>query len=163
MIVYVVGLPGSGKTYYANKLAQTFGFKYMHIESLFKDVYKKSSEEILSSPEAKNFWVYENGILLGLTTLTRTTKANMIVEVFPDTPCRDKILEFMQANSKIIYIDSSPENIYENLVIANGKKGWKNYPIYKDCTNKKELISRIEELDASHREWYEKADMTIYN
>jgi predicted kinase len=98
MIIIVFGLPGSGKSYFANPLAEMMNAEYINSDQVRKEVICQKSYS-----EEEKLSVYEE--MLARMTKAATRNKNVVLDAtFYKHDIRKKFIEGINQNEKVLFI-----------------------------------------------------------
>lgn len=113
MIVIVFGLPGSGKSYFASRLAKVINAEYINSDRVRKEMFQK---RVYSDEEKKA--VYDK--MLDQMKESVKRKKNLVLDgTFHKKAIRKIFVEEMKGKSEIIFIEIQAD---ENIVMERLKK-----------------------------------------
>ncbi len=126
MIIIVFGLPGSGKSYFAEKLAEMMGANYVNSDRLRKELFQ---EREYSAQEKKI--VYEH--MLEEMMLAVVQKKNSIIDAtFYRKKTRKLFTDKIQEREKIIFIEvQADEEIIKERVSRKREYSDADFEVYK--------------------------------
>lgn len=139
MIVIVFGLPGSGKSYFASRLAKTINAEYVNSDRLRKEMFK---ERVYSEHEKK--MVY-NQMLEQMKDAVQKNNNLVLDATFHRRDARQMFLDEMEGKGGIVFIEiKADENIIKERVKKERPYSEADFEVYK-------LISQHNEpLDEPH-------------
>lgn len=111
MVIMVMGLPGSGKSYFASKLAQKIGADYSNSDQIRKDIF--SERTYSNSEKAKVYEILFKKMLIAI----EQEKDIVLDATFSKNELRDKFLKHCKGNVAVIEIWTDEKNIRERLKI----------------------------------------------
>ena len=143
--IYLVGMMGSGKSVTGKRLAIKLGYGFVDLDELAQHKSGKSINEIFETAGEKVFRDLESQILKD------TAASEMkVVATGGGTVLRYANVELMKVTGKIIYLETSPEMIWQRIgdkkdrpLLKGGKPKEKlleiyayRKPVYEGCSNK---------------------------
>ncbi len=143
---FLVGLMGSGKTYWSKKLAKQYNLTAYDLDSVITENEHCSVSEIFSSKGEGFFRDLEKEALLSFGN-----KQNFILSCGGGTPCFHNNMEWMNKNGITIWIDESLDIIAERLIHSKNVR-----PLIKDKSDE-QLASYLKTLLAERTPFYNKA------
>ncbi len=144
----------SGKSTIGPILANVLGWEYYDIDKEIEkseelkivDIFEKRGEEYFRTVESK-------------TLKDLSEKNNVVVSLGGGTMAREENLSLMKRTGKIVFLDTSPEEVYNRL------KHKTDRPLIKDLVlsngTKEEFIERINKLLSERAPYYSQADIQI--
>ncbi|MEO8085175.1 MAG: shikimate kinase [Bacteroidota bacterium] len=150
MKIFLIGFPGSGKTYLAEKSAELLKYPLKDTDRMIEledgetihEIFKKQGEALFREKEAEV-----------LRTLSKNRQA--IIATGGGLPCVKGNMEWMNENGFTIYLEASAAFLFHRLL-----KEKKTRPLISHLTDI-ELMIYITETLAGRRSYYEKANLTI--
>ena len=103
MRVYLIGLPGSGKTRIGKKLAQKLNQEFLDLDQEITKVYGKTPTEIINEEGEENFRLLESKIL------KETIDFDGVISTGGGVVTVSENKHFM--SGVVVYLEISPENI----------------------------------------------------
>ena len=153
MKIYLIGLPGVGKSYWGKKIAKSQNLKFIDLDNSIEDKEQRTINKIFESKGEDYFRRIEKDVLY----LESITEEDVLISCGGGTPCFHNNIDFMKEKGTVIYLKSTPKNISSNLKID--QKELSNRPLFKNDPNS--VQKRTEELLQKRRKYYEKADQII--
>lgn len=147
MKVFLIGLPGSGKSYWARQLSTHYQLPLIDLDAeivkntglSINDIFMNHGEEWFRQKEAEL-----------LRTCSQQNKS-FIFSTGGGVPCYHNNMEFINENGISIFINRSPESIGQRLL----SKGFDKRPLLRD--KKDTLIYELKAKLAEREEFYQKA------
>ena len=152
-LVFLIGMPGTGKTYWAEHLSEAFGFQMLDIDDEIEeeedmsitDIFDKRGEEWFREKEKQIL----NDIIRDNKEGSADENAKVIIACGGGTPCFFDNMQRMREAGTVIYLRSKPETIIERILHEVEKR-----PLLAEQT---ELIEYAQELLDTRKETYEQA------
>jgi len=148
MNIFLIGMPGSGKTTVSKLLAIQLGFQTYDTDELIEAEQKKSIYEIFASEGEEYFRCLENDLLYHWPYF------ESVVATGGGMPCFYDNLDLMHYKGKTVYLEASTETIINRL--------------RDDCTrplligkNDIQLIEWVEETLQKRKPYYEQNTLTV--
>lgn len=143
--IYLVGLPGTGKTYWALKIAEFFNLQLIDTDKEIERETQKNINEIFENLGEKYFRKLEEKKIHEISKLD-----NYIVSTGGGLPTFNDNMKIMLMTGLVIYIKSPIEKIAER--ISNNR----NRPAFYQL-NREEIISKLSTLAIERRATYEQS------
>jgi len=150
MIVYLVGMPGSGKTTIGKKLARQLKFSFVDLDKLIEEEIGKSITFLFEHYGENAFRKIERKMLLKNKNLTNT-----IISCGGGTPAFYKNMEFMCKNGITVYLNA-PTNILISR-ITQAKKARPMLAAY----DKSQLNEVLEKILHNRISYYQMALLSV--
>lgn len=100
MKIFLIGLMGSGKSYWANKIGKTLGIPAFDLDETIEKAEGKKIAEIFAEKGESYFRLKENETLKSFAV-----KDNFILATGGGAPCFHDNIDWMNANGITIWID----------------------------------------------------------
>ncbi len=149
-IIFLIGMPGVGKSYWAHKCAQYYGLQHLDTDDLIQKLEQKSVSDIFKVYGETYFRKKETEIL---ENIVYSTTANTIVSCGGGTPCFNNNLEFLNQKGFTVYLKSGIDFLVMNLLKDTNQR-----PMFLD---KEKLPFDIEKLLSARSQYYEQAKYTL--
>ena len=153
MIYFIIGLPGSGKTYWTQALGKKLSYKIIDLDEEIELQTGSTIAELFKINEL-HFREKEKEILQLIIQESETQAQTTIIATGGGTPCYFDNLELMKKSGKVIFLKSSLNNIIENIQAENSKR-----PLFS--SNKTELLQQLLDLEVSRNPYYLQADVIL--
>jgi shikimate kinase len=115
MNIYLIGLPGSGKTTLGKELAQKLNYKFIDTDSEIVKQYNESIDSIFESKGEDYFRKAEQSVLH-----LCSKNENQLISTGGGLPCFFDNLEFINKNGISIYIDVPIDTLVVRTTNTNG-------------------------------------------
>lgn len=152
MKVFLIGLPGSGKSYWAKKIASLNQLNLIDLDAEIEEVAGKPIAGIFQYDSEEGFRKLEHQVLKNQCT----QQENFIMACGGGTPCFHGNLSLMQAHGLVIYLKGQTHTIVSNL---KKQSEIEKRPLFQ--RSETSLSSTITSLINSRKAYYEKADHII--
>ena len=136
MIVIVFGLPGSGKSYFASRLAKVINAGYVNSDKIRKDIFK---ERVYSDQEKRT--VYNK--MLEQMKESVTKKKNFVLDAtFHKKEIREMFVEEMKSKGEFFFIEiKADENIIRQRLKKNRPYSEADFEVYKLINRQNEPLN----------------------
>lgn len=124
MKIFLIGMMGSGKTYWAEKLKSLFELPAYDLDHLLESQEGKTISDIFAQHGEENFRKSEAKMLR-----TFKEKNRFILSCGGGTPCYNNNMDWMNENGITIWLNEPVEILAERLIVEN-----KNRPLIKDLS-----------------------------
>jgi shikimate kinase len=149
MIIYLVGMMGSGKTFIGKKLAERLNYHFADLDNIIESECGKSIHNIFNAEGESFFRQTEKKILQNLKTL------NTVVSTGGGTACSLDNMDFMKKNGLTIFLNPSLEIIFDRL-----KNDKLQRPLISNL-DEAEIYLKICNLYDLRKKHYQKAHLEI--
>ena len=150
MSIFLVGLPGSGKTTIGKLLAHRLHLPFTDTDEMIVLKYKNSIDSIFSTFGEEKFREMEASLVHDDLHFTG------IISTGGGFPCHHGIMDVIKNLGLVIYIQSPLKMIWQRI------KDDHNRPLLKGKTQK-EIFDSLRELYKKRHECYSQAHFTIKN
>ena len=144
MLVYLIGLPGVGKTTIGKELAQKLTYSFVDLDDEIEKSTGLTVTNIFETRGEDYFREIEQLVLHKTFSLT-----NAIIATGGGTPCFFDNMELLNQNGISIYLEANPKDIVDRISSTEIKKR----PLFKPET--------LKELLEKRKRFYEKASFKI--
>jgi len=149
MLIYLIGLPGSGKSTIGKTLAKKLSYAYNDMDDVICAQEKKTIEEIFADKGENYFRELEYNILHETFELKNT-----IISTGGGVPCFFDNITEMKKHGLTIFINPTTEELANRLVGQGGE----NRPMLKGKTHK-QVLDFIETKYRERAPYYEQAKL----
>ena len=147
--IFIVGMPGSGKSTMAKYLSSETSFKYLDLDEEIELKSKKSVSKIFEIDGEESFRVLEKETLDEIIQ----KEEKFILATGGGTPSYDDNMEKMNENGITIFLNTSSEILIERISRKNKR------PLF-NSTNVREKVSKIFD---ERIKFYKRSKHTIIN
>ena len=116
-LVFLVGLPGVGKTHIGKLIAQELNYKFIDLDREIEQREKNSISKIFQLKGESYFRQVEKKIFTELFSKTKT-----VLALGGGTPCFSDNLKLLKANGYLIWLDDSLEIITKRIESEPNKR-----------------------------------------
>jgi shikimate kinase len=151
MKIFLIGLPGSGKSTLGVQLAQLLTFDFLDTDELIVRTESMTINEIFQQYGEDHFRKIENATLKQLGTLSNT-----VISTGGGLPCFYDNMDLILSMGFSIYLNVAPEVIAERLYSVNDQ----TRPMVKGKSKEEMLAFLIQKYD-ERKGTYQKANLEI--
>jgi shikimate kinase len=148
--IYLVGMPGAGKTTFGKKLANALGYAFIDLDARIEAEVQLTIPEIFESKGETYFRQVEHDCLL-----QTKFKHSAIIATGGGTPCFFNQMEWMNAHGLTIYLEAMPQLLADRIVAGEGRR-----PLF-DGKNPQERLQYIIHLLEARKHCYNQAKLKI--
>lgn len=145
MLIYILGMPASGKTTFGRGLAHALGYRFLDLDEEIVRREKMPVAEIFQRKGEEYFRRKETEALRRTGQLAYT-----VVAVGGGTPCFFDNMDYIREHGFSIFLDTPPEIVEKRL--SEGKR-----PLFKSHPEKEE----VSELYHARSGQYRRADLIL--
>lgn len=111
--IFLVGMPGAGKTYWGKKIASEYGMSFCDLDEWIEAREGKHITEIFETIGESAFRQIEHKHLIGLI---RSSNNNAVIACGGGTPCFHENMRSMKIAGLVIYLESTIDQLLYNLL-----------------------------------------------
>lgn len=152
--IYLAGFMASGKSTIGPILANVLGWDYYDLDKEIENKEARKIVDIFEENGEEYFRSVESTTLRDLSS-----KKDVVISLGGGAMTRENNIEVMKSTGKIVFLDTSPEEVYSRL------KHKTDRPLVKDLVlsngSKEEFIARIVKLLNEREPYYSRADIKI--
>lgn len=150
MIVFLIGMMGSGKSSIGKNLARLLSYKFMDTDLEIENKTQKKVSQIFKEKGEETFRQMEQALLMELNP-----QENLVVATGGGFPCYNNNIKVMNELGLTIYLEAAPAFLASRLKNAKNER-----PLIASYSDD-ELLIYLEELLAQRLEHYHKAKIHI--
>jgi shikimate kinase len=110
--VFLIGMPGAGKTYWGQKVAAAFGLTFCDLDFVIENQTGKTITQLFDTVGDLGFRQAERDCML---SLNNGDINNTIIACGGGTPCFYDNMNVMKAMGKVVYLYATPEVLAPRL------------------------------------------------
>ncbi len=148
--IYLIGMPGSGKSTSGKRFAKALGWSYADLDKLVAIRAGKRIPEIFATAGENTFREYEREALHETLVSTR-----LVVGCGGGTAAWHNNIDWMLANGLVIWLDIPENELLERLLRSRTDR-----PLFPS-RDADDIRQRLHELFEKRRPYYEKAQMRV--
>lgn len=148
--LFLIGMMGSGKSYWAKQIAEATQRKWIDLDTVIEQTAGKTISEIFATKGEADFRLLEQKVLQ-----QTASDNNLIVATGGGAPCFFDNIDWMNAHGVTVFIDEPIEVLVQRL-----QKEKAHRPLVSN-TSDDELHASLTERLASRLQFYQKAQHTI--
>ncbi|MEZ5056042.1 MAG: shikimate kinase [Saprospiraceae bacterium] len=150
MIIFLIGMMGSGKSSIGAQLAKGLEIDFFDLDEVISLHAGSSIAQIFEKEGEKFFRELEKEMLQGFKK-----EEDLVLACGGGTPCFYNNMDWMLANGIVLYLKIPVETLTERL----SQTDVNDRPLLSDST--RELTNRLESLLESRKAYYEKAHFEV--
>lgn len=148
--IFLMGMPGSGKSTWGKWLAQQLGWKFLDLDKQIVSRTQRSISELFSETGEDNFRLLERELLHETFTYRQT-----VISCGGGTPAFFDNMHQMLMHGLTIYLKAEPGLLINRIVFGKTSR-----PLFKGLPEE-EIGTRMEALLKVRSPYYEQAECTI--
>ena len=117
MKTFLVGMPGSGKSYWGQQVAARYSMPYIDLDSAITAVENMSIPQIFEAYEEEGFRERERKCLLDII---ESVDGDAIIACGGGTPCFYDNMQLMKDAGTVIYLEATPDYLQQNMEKDSG-------------------------------------------
>lgn len=117
MRYYLVGYMYAGKSTYGRKLARTLNYDFVDTDRAFEQKYKLTIPMFFAKYGEELFRKLESQLLREVSTAD-----NVVIATGGGTPCYGDNMDFILANGRVIYLETTLEAILSRLAVSKNPR-----------------------------------------
>ncbi len=149
-LIYLVGMPASGKTTFGKKLASKIGYNFVDLDQLIVNKEKQNITNIFANKGEDYFRMIESEILHSTNSLVNT-----VIATGGGAPCFLNNMDFINKNGLSIWLNVSLESLAMRIMQGESER-----PMFKN-KNKNEIIEFLQLKLAERVPFYQKAKLKL--
>lgn len=147
--IFIIGLPGSGKSKYGKRLATYLGWKYLDSDTEIEKTEKRSIAQIFDESGEDYFRKLESEFLQSIPS-----GGNIVISTGGGMPCHNNLLQIIKEKGNTIYLQIPPQ------ILASRLQSDDTRPMFKNLESG-EILDLIYRLLAQREKYYLQADKII--
>lgn len=151
MRIFLIGMPGSGKSYWMQQLAILLHYNMIDMDHYIEDREGRSIPELFAAGED----TFREKEKAALEAAIEQYAGKTVIATGGGAPCYKDNLQRMKAAGCVIYLESKIE-----VLIANVEQQGIDRPLLANGS-RKELAEKLSELYRKRKEIYEEAHLKI--
>jgi shikimate kinase len=151
--IFLVGMPGAGKTHWGRVWAETYDRKFTDLDALVEVMEEATIPEIFETRGERGFRDAEQR---ALTYLLERVDGNSLIACGGGTPAFDDNMACMLRAGLVVYLHASVERLAQQLIESP-----KARPLVAAGRDVASLVPFIEKVLAMRRPFYEQAQVTL--
>ena len=149
-LIYLVGMPASGKTTFGKKLASKIGYDFVDLDQIIINQEKQNITDIFENKGEDYFRIVERDTLHLTNSFIKT-----VIATGGGAPCFFNNMDFINKNGLSIWLNVSIESLAMRIMQGESER-----PMFKN-KNRNEIIEFLQ-LKLSEREpFYQKAKLKL--
>ncbi len=150
MRLFLVGMPGSGKTSVAKKISLKRKLYFFDTDKVIEEKYNKSISEIFGTEGEHVFRKYENELINSLQS-----KDKIVVATGGGFPCFFNNMQIMNRIGRTVYLKASPDVLLKRILRSADMR-----PLLEG-KNEAELSEYIKKTLVYREKFYGEANYTV--
>jgi shikimate kinase len=152
MKIFLIGMPGAGKTTVGKKLASKLGLEFIDLDLFIEFKYQKRIHELFTAEGEAEFRKKEKYCLDEILS----SKENYLLSLGGGTPCFFDNLERMNEAGISVYIEMPPAALAARITQGRGER-----PMFKGLSPD-EILKKVNLLIGDREKFYSAASITVH-
>jgi len=152
MKIFMIGMPGSGKTFLGEELSILLDLPYFDLDDGIERESGISISEMFSTRGEKYFRTIESKLLRSIPGMTE----HFVLSTGGGTPCFFDNMNFMNEEGKTVFLNVPVKTLYKRLI----KSGQNERPLLRDRPEE-DLLAYLEEQFELRINFYLKAGLVL--
>jgi shikimate kinase len=148
-LVFLVGMPGAGKTFWGTRAAKTFGFHFLDLDRYIEQTTQCSVKSIFESYGEAFFRKQEYDCL---REVAESCDNNTMIACGGGTPCFWDNMDYMLVKGQVIYLSAGMHYLKKNIMRSS------NRPLF---TGGADVAQKLETLLQVRANYYSRAHSII--
>ncbi|MEN7548727.1 shikimate kinase [Rapidithrix thailandica] len=148
--VYLIGMPGSGKSTFGNALAQQLAYTFVDLDASIEEKEQASIPEIFAHKGEAYFRIVERECLLETASLEQT-----VIATGGGAPCFYNNIQFIKEQGVSIFLNTSIEELAKRVSQQQGQR-----PLLPQ-QEKEELMEELQKKYALRLPYYQQAQFSL--
>ncbi|WP_338764765.1 shikimate kinase [Bernardetia sp. ABR2-2B] len=157
MLIYLIGMPASGKSTFGKIIAQQLNYNFLDLDSFIEEKNNSTIPQVFESKGEDFFRKLEQQALQTTFKLKKT-----IVATGGGTPCFFDNLSNMKENGTVCFLNVEIDVLVERT-FQTQQKQQDNRPLFKAANSTKELHKLISQKWKERKDFYKQAHFEIEN
>ena len=149
--IYLIGMMGSGKSYWAHKLGGAFGLASFDLDKLIENKAGKSIREIFEQDGEDAFRQLEASMLR-----EGVPAESYVLACGGGTPCFLENMDFMKSTGVVVWLNPSLDELARRL-----QKGTETRPILAHAKTPEAIKEKLQQLSEHRLALYQQSDLII--
>ena len=150
--IFLLGLPGSGKSTLGKSLAEKLGYSFFDLDKEIATREGKSIPDFISFQGEGNFRIREKEVLHEICS----SESKFVLATGGGTPCFHFNMDFMNNHGASIYLDVSPGDLALRIM----DQGLEKRPLLKSY-DQMDLIQELRDLKEKRAPFYSEAKIKL--
>lgn len=151
MRIFLIGMPGSGKSHWMRKLAHHLSFEYLDLDTYIEEKEQQPISKLFEMGEA----YFREKEMQALRNTIFELPENVVIATGGGAPFFHNNLEWMKTNGTVIYLKAPIPYLYHNLANAYIER-----PLLQSHT-KEGVLQKLSDLYDSRKEIYQQAHYIV--
>lgn len=147
MVIYLIGLMGSGKSTLGAALASELGYTFHDTDKVIEQRNELSVADIFAQKGEQYFRTEE------LTLIRELVGTEMVISCGGGLPCFNDLMNILLQRGEVIYLHALPETLLERIGPDDVTR-----PLLNASTNRKEVLQQLYD---QRNELFSRADFRV--
>ncbi|MFT5618268.1 MAG: shikimate kinase [Arenicella sp.] len=148
MKIYLIGMPGSGKSTFGQRLSTVMRLPFIDTDSLIEESQNQTISQIFEESGEDHFRKLEKEVLHSID------QTESIISTGGGMPCFSDNLEYMKKTGKVVFLDVEIEKLAKRVNSESGSR-----PLLEEKGD--ELLNSLAEKRKERLKFYEQANVIL--
>jgi len=152
--IYLVGMPGCGKSTLGKQLAEKLRLKFIDLDDAIEEQVGMSIPDYFAQQGQGNFRIQEREVLHSISAIDD----GFVMATGGGAPCFHFNMDFMKDHGITVFLDVTPGDLALRLI----DEGLEKRPLFKSYDHQ-DLIGELRAMKEKREPYYNEADIKIKN
>lgn len=152
--IYLVGMPGCGKTTLGKQLAEKLSLKFIDLDDAIEAELGMTIREYFARQGEGNFRIQEREVLHSISAIDD----GFVMATGGGAPCFHFNMDFMKDHGTTVFLDVTPGDLALRLM----EEGLDKRPLFQSYDHQ-DLIAELRAMKEKREPYYSEADIKIKN
>lgn len=150
MLIYLIGMPGAGKTTCGQSWSKQLGYKFYDLDVFIETVEGSTINRLFAQKGEQYFRQLEHDTLRQISQGT-----HRLIATGGGTPCFFDNIAFMKSKGLVIFLDPPLSHIHSRLQKQSQR------PLFEQVTSPEQLFQTIDKLYQQRLPYYTQANLRL--
>lgn len=150
--IYLIGMPGSGKSTLGRQLAEKEGFRFIDLDQAIESEVGMTISEYFAKQGEGNFRIQEREVLHSISA----TGDGFVMATGGGSPCYHFNMDFMKDHGVTVFLDVTPGDLAIRLM----DDGLDKRPLFRSYDHQ-DLIQELRAMMEKREPYYNEAEIKI--
>jgi shikimate kinase len=150
--IYLIGMPGSGKSTLGRQLAEIKGFRFIDLDEAIETEVGMTIREYFAKQGEGNFRIQEREVLHSISAIDD----GFVMATGGGAPCYHFNMDFMKDHGVTVFLDVTPGDLAIRLM----DDGLEKRPLFHSYDHQ-DLIQELRDMKEKREPYYNEAEIKI--